>query len=225
MNFQEKLTLLRKKFKMSQENLAEKVGLSRQAVAKWETGNSLPDINNLIALSRLFGISIDSMVKSEEGDCAILFGKEDILESDKMLDFLLRAKKATYAGYGPEGSASRPSSHDIVYEEGEYFYYDTYLGGEKFAGEEGVWISQNPVWAMNYSGRVLSQEFSGDFLKRALSHPSKELPYRGPLLFTEEEYTYHSTSLGDLNWFQGAEEIFYQGSKVYECVFHGGAIR
>lgn len=32
-------------------------------------------------------------------------------------------------------------------------YYDTYLGGEKFAGEEALWISGNPYWSMNYVGR------------------------------------------------------------------------
>ena len=42
---------------MSQEKLAEKIGISRQAVAKWEVGESYPDINKLIILSDLFRIS------------------------------------------------------------------------------------------------------------------------------------------------------------------------
>lgn len=63
MNFSEKLQALRKSRGMSQENLADEVGVSRQAVSKWELGVSLPDMDKLIALSGLFGVSIDYLVK------------------------------------------------------------------------------------------------------------------------------------------------------------------
>jgi transcriptional regulator with XRE-family HTH domain len=63
MNFSEKLQTLRKSRGMSQENLADEVGVSRQAVSKWELGVSLPDMDKLIALSGLFGVSIDYLVK------------------------------------------------------------------------------------------------------------------------------------------------------------------
>jgi transcriptional regulator with XRE-family HTH domain len=62
-NFPEKLQTLRKSRGMSQENLADEVGVSRQAVSKWELGVSLPDMDKLIALSGLFGVSIDYLVK------------------------------------------------------------------------------------------------------------------------------------------------------------------
>ena len=42
------------------------------------------------------------------------------------------------------------------------------LGGECFAGEEVVWLYENPVWSMNYIGRVIGENFSGDFLKEVL---------------------------------------------------------
>lgn len=58
----EKLLYYRKSKRYSQEELAEKIGVSRQAVSKWERGESLPDSNNLIALSRLYSISIDEML-------------------------------------------------------------------------------------------------------------------------------------------------------------------
>ena len=45
-------------------------------------------------------------------------------------------------------------------------YYDTYLGGEKFSGEEALWIADNPYWSMNYIGRVTGENFNGDFLKK-----------------------------------------------------------
>ena len=87
-----------------------------------------------------------------------------------MIEFLIRAKKATYAGKGAETTSSRTKSHDLKYTEGDLMYYDTYLGGEKFAGEEALWISETPYWSMNYVGRVTGENFSGDFLKEALLH-------------------------------------------------------
>lgn len=66
MNLCEKLQTLRKEKGMSQENLAEAIGVSRQAVSKWESGQSYPEISNLIALSELFKVSIDSLVKDVE---------------------------------------------------------------------------------------------------------------------------------------------------------------
>ncbi len=69
-----------------------------------------------------------------------------------IIDFLIRAKKATYAGKGPEETPSRPGSHDLKYSEGDLMYLDTYLGGGKFAGEEALWISGTPLWSMNYAG-------------------------------------------------------------------------
>ena len=44
-------------------------------------------------------------------------------------------------------------------------YYDTYLGTKKFAGEEAIWIKDIPYWSMNYIGRVIGANFSGDFLQ------------------------------------------------------------
>lgn len=57
-----KLVKLRKQMGLSQEELAEKIGVSRQAVSKWERSESSPDTDNLIALSRIYGISIDEML-------------------------------------------------------------------------------------------------------------------------------------------------------------------
>lgn len=54
---------LRKKHKMSQEALAEKLGVSRQAVAKWENGEALPDILNCEKLAGIYRVSIDDLVK------------------------------------------------------------------------------------------------------------------------------------------------------------------
>ena len=67
MTFAENLKMLRKQAGMSQEQLAEKIGVSRQAVTKWETGAGIPDIENIMAISTLFDISIDDLLSNESG--------------------------------------------------------------------------------------------------------------------------------------------------------------
>lgn len=143
----------------------------------------------------------------------------------ELIDFLLVAKKATYAGEGPELSPSRPASHDLAYEHGNLKYMDTYLGSERFAGEEAIWKDDKPLWAMNYAGRVTGAEFSGDFLKEALLKVTAELPFRGPEFYTNGELTYTCSVNGDFSWFSGAEEIRVKDTKIYECLFHGGLIK
>lgn len=66
MVFAEKLKLIRKQAGISQEQLAEKLGVSRQAVTKWETDGGIPDIENIISISALFDISIDELLKGEK---------------------------------------------------------------------------------------------------------------------------------------------------------------
>ena len=82
---------------------------------------------------------------------------------ENIIKFLIKAKKNTYAGKGPETTPARPNSHDLIYEEGDYMYYDTYFGGTRFVGEEALWIKDKPIWSMNYAGRVLGENFKGDF--------------------------------------------------------------
>lgn len=67
MTFAEKLKSIRKKAGLSQEQLAEKLGVSRQAVTKWETETGIPDIENMMAISALFDISIDELLSNERG--------------------------------------------------------------------------------------------------------------------------------------------------------------
>lgn len=59
MNFRERLIQLRKSAGLSQEKLAEQLNLSRRAVSKWESAASTPDIDNIIQLAKLYGVSTD----------------------------------------------------------------------------------------------------------------------------------------------------------------------
>ena len=56
------LISLRKKAGFTQEQLAEKIGVSRQAIANWEKGENTPDITKCIALAELYGVSVDELV-------------------------------------------------------------------------------------------------------------------------------------------------------------------
>jgi len=64
----ERLTKYRKKNGYSQEALADKLGVSRQAISKWETGESAPDTDNLIALAKLYDVKIDDLLNVDPED-------------------------------------------------------------------------------------------------------------------------------------------------------------
>ena len=144
---------------------------------------------------------------------------------DKVIGFLIRAKKATYAGKGAESASSRPKSHDLKYSEDGFTYIDTYLGGERFAGEEALWRDGEPFWSMNYVGRVTGENFSGDFLKEALLRVPADKPFRGPARYEDGGYVYECEVSGDTCWFYGQEIISLNGVQIYECLFHGGSIK
>jgi transcriptional regulator with XRE-family HTH domain len=66
MQFHEKLQMLRKEKGLSQEMLAEMLGLSRQAISKWESGQTYPETDKLIVLSEIFGVTVDSLLKDSD---------------------------------------------------------------------------------------------------------------------------------------------------------------
>ena len=66
MIFADKLIELRKRSGWSQEELAQQLGVSRQSVSKWEGAQSIPDIDRLLQLSELFGVSVDCLLKDEQ---------------------------------------------------------------------------------------------------------------------------------------------------------------
>ncbi|MBR6852113.1 MAG: helix-turn-helix transcriptional regulator, partial [Lachnospiraceae bacterium] len=89
MIFSEKLQILRKNKGYTQEALSEKLGVSRQAVAKWESGQVYPDIANLIQISELMNVSVDYLVKDQE--CAMSIKAYDDPDLDELISFRLEA--------------------------------------------------------------------------------------------------------------------------------------
>ncbi len=119
MTFAEKLKSIRKQTGFSQEQLAEKLGVSRQAVTKWETEAGIPDIENIMAISSLFDISIDELLGNErerKTPPAYLF--ESITEYDisepKRYDMKFGgAKQLILSGYDGEKIRVRLASNTI----------------------------------------------------------------------------------------------------------------
>ena len=223
--FNEKIKKLRKQSQLSQEDLAEKLLISRQTITKWEGGFSFPDISNLIELSELFKVTVDYLVKGET-DCAQpvnpLIKNPDF---QQMVQFLYVAKQNTYAAGGKAIPTSlRLTSKDYYYTDETFTYQDSYLGNSEFIGEEIISKHNTPLWGMGYSGKVLDESFSSPFLKDALLHLPSDFPLRGPVYYNNGAYTYTCKVDGDFTWFNGKEEIYYENKKVYELYFHGGTL-
>lgn len=68
MTLAEKIYELRKNNKLSQEQLAEKIGVSRQSISKWESGETSPELERVVALSQVFNVTTDYLLKSKDID-------------------------------------------------------------------------------------------------------------------------------------------------------------
>lgn len=68
MDFSEKLVTLRKAKDLTQEQLAEKLNVSRQSVSKWESGQAVPELDKIVALSAVFDVTTDYLLKASEID-------------------------------------------------------------------------------------------------------------------------------------------------------------
>ena len=78
MSFSEKLIKLRKQHGFSQEELGYKLNVTRQTVSKWELGQTVPEINKLISLSQIYGISLDELTNEDELNVDNTTKKDDI---------------------------------------------------------------------------------------------------------------------------------------------------
>lgn len=83
MDFSEKLLTLRKANDLTQEQLAEKLDVSRQSVSKWESGQASPELEKIIAMSAIFDVTTDYLLKSSEIDD--LSVKTEMLEKQQQM--------------------------------------------------------------------------------------------------------------------------------------------
>jgi hypothetical protein len=149
---------------------------------------------------------------------------------DQLNTFIVRAKAATYVGGGTKSLSRRPGSHDLEFQDSSFAYLDTYFGGSDFIGQEAVWFEGQPVWAMNYYGRILEPALitaaeAGHIIQKSLSALYQEGRFLGGFEHTLGRDTYVDTNEGDTVSFTGKEWIMRDGVRVYELVYQGGLIK
>ena len=160
MEFKEKLQILRTQLRMSQEELAARLSISRQSVTKWENGQSFPDIQNLIQLSDIFKVSIDRLVKDNDTCSLNLFGQQQfanqdmrmfgqILSENFSIDFLKEMLSLV--------SCERPFRGPEYHQKGDYAYYCQVHGDFAcFHGEEIIYCKHEKVYFCLFHGGDLS---------------------------------------------------------------------
>ena len=89
MKIGDKLKNARMGKKLTQEEVAEKLFVSRQSISNWENNKTYPDIGNVIALSDLYQISLDELLKGSDNFMKHLEESTDIVESNKKLIFII----------------------------------------------------------------------------------------------------------------------------------------
>ena len=149
---------------------------------------------------------------------------------DSLEAFIVQAKRQTYVGGGEAVAASRPGSHDLAYTDGPFTYRDSYFGGTDFIGEEVVWCDGEPIWAMNYYGRILRPDVidgatAGRIIKAALSAMYAAGRFLGGWTWQDDSgRVYVDTSVGDARSFTGQERIEVGGAIAYRLDYHGGLV-
>ncbi|MDX3929052.1 MAG: DUF5680 domain-containing protein [Shinella sp.] len=152
------------------------------------------------------------------------------MDFEALASFILEAKARCYVGGGTLLSL-RPGSHDIGHSHGEWFYLDSYFGGTDFAGQEVVWLAGQPVWAMNYFGRItdparIDASRAGAVIKAALSRLyAEEGRFLGGTDFRHDFGRYIDRSSGDTLSFSGREVILVDDVEAYDLDYRGGLIK
>ena len=119
----DRLVKLRKKYGYSQEELADKLGLSRQAVSKWERAEASPDTDNLICLAKLYGVSLDELLATDEDIDTIV--KEQVKEEEKVEE-------------SKQESASSEKKHDRVIIDDNGIHVHDKDGSSVEIGDHGI---------------------------------------------------------------------------------------
>lgn len=122
-----RLVNLRKEMGLSQEQLAEKIGVSRQAVSKWERSEASPDTDNIILLARLYNISLDELLRTED----------DIPQTEGAAE-----EKANDVSEEPEASgfeqAEAETAEETAEENADGYYKEAANGDKVHIGPGGI---------------------------------------------------------------------------------------
>lgn len=131
-----RLVGLRKANKLSQEALAEKLGISRQAVSKWERAEASPDTDNLIALAKLYHVSLDELLKINEEEERDSAGGVDV-----GTDGIAGGSAASAGMRGAEGEVLPADTREA----GESITEQA-AGSSREGGQEGTGVGEDDVY-------------------------------------------------------------------------------
>ena len=143
-----RLVLLRKKNSLSQEDLAAKLGISRQAVSKWERAESSPDTDNLIMLARLYHVSLDDLLKTNgpvgsntaDTENANSYSKESSADSQN------------FAGSANPYSANNTADSQNVSGSANPYSANNTADSQNFSGSANPYSANNAADSQNVSG-------------------------------------------------------------------------
>ncbi len=139
---------------------------------------------------------------------------------DQLYNFITRAGASTYAGGGAyEKIPERPGFLELVFQDGDWNYRDSYTGFYRSSGSEVVRYKGKVVWVSSYCGGMVTgfEKLSSDtfdFLKQAmLAKPSWS--FRGPDNFVQDQWKYSYSQKGDVVSFSGHEKISFKDQVVF----------
>lgn len=144
-----RLVELRKANKLSQEALAEKLGISRQAVSKWERAEASPDTDNLIALAKLYHVSLDELLKINEEEERDSAGGVDV-----GTDGIAGGSAASAGMRGAEGEVLSADTREAGESITEQVTGSSREGGQEDTGggEDDVYIGLKGIHVKSHSG-------------------------------------------------------------------------
>lgn len=149
----------------------------------------------------------------------------------ELYNFLKKAGAATYAGGGLyEKEPERSGFYELVYEEGNYHYRDSYTGHFRSWGSELVRLDEKPVWNTLYGGGMVKGQESltrdtFKFLKTCFKHSdNRKMLFRGPEYLRLGDWRYYYEQVGDIEEFHGYERILHGKTTVFTHRIIGGKI-
>ncbi len=174
MTFGEKLKSLRKQAKMTQSDLAKKLNLTRQAIAKWESGAGLPDIDNVKKIASLFNVTIDEMLdyKLEDIDLKLDETTEELKEKSfkKITSYIMEKFSDADEIYQLSQEINLKIWQEIVY---SLLDFDVVLGLHDLI-QNGIVYSfyikkgNNNYLAIVKKSTLMTKKLTKDFVKRHL---------------------------------------------------------
>ncbi|MGI5899765.1 MAG: helix-turn-helix transcriptional regulator [Christensenellales bacterium] len=125
-----RLMMLRKEHGLSQEELAEKIGVSRQAVSKWERAESSPDLDNMVLLAKLYNVSLDALLLSDDFSVK---QEQTAQNTEQDSSFYAESFSENFSESFSEGSA-------------DIYGGESYSQDDETDEESGKSLPRSPIW-------------------------------------------------------------------------------